>query len=98
MILGGVFLVDASFTLMRRMLRGDRWYEAHRAHAYQRLARRWNAHLPVTAAVIAIDIIWLFPWAWAAAEHRPHAPLLTLLALAPLIAAALVCGAGRREG
>jgi Fuc2NAc and GlcNAc transferase len=97
-ILGGVFLVDASFTLLRRMLRGDRWYEAHRAHAYQRLARRWNAHLPVTAAVIVVDVIWLLPWAWAAAAHRDQAPLFTALALAPLIVAALVCGAGRREG
>jgi Fuc2NAc and GlcNAc transferase len=96
-ILGGVFVVDATVTLLRRVLRGDRWYEAHRAHAYQRLARRWNAHLPVTAAVIAVDIIWLFPWAWAAAEHRDHAPLLTVAALAPLIVAALACGSGRHE-
>jgi Fuc2NAc and GlcNAc transferase len=97
-ILGGVFLVDATCTLLRRMLRGDRWYEAHRAHAYQRLARRWNAHLPVTATVIAIDVLWLFPWAWAAAEDRARAPAFTAVALAPLIVAAFACGAGRREG
>jgi nicotinamide riboside transporter PnuC len=52
----------------------------------------------VTAAVIVVDVIWLLPWAWAAAAHRDQAPLFTALALAPLIVAALVCGAGRREG
>ncbi len=35
LILSGVFWVDATFTLMRRMLAGERWYEAHKSHAYQ---------------------------------------------------------------
>ena len=96
-ILGGVFVVDATLTLFRRMLRGDRWYEAHRTHAYQRLARRWNAHLPVTVVVIAVDVFWLFPWAFFAAESPARARRFALAALAPLIVAALVCGSGRRE-
>jgi Fuc2NAc and GlcNAc transferase len=93
-ILGGVFLIDATLTLLRRMLRGERWYEAHRTHAYQRLARRWNAHLPVTAGVIAIDVAWLFPWACLAANLRPQAPYFMAAALAPLIALAVLSGAG----
>jgi Fuc2NAc and GlcNAc transferase len=36
LLLGGVFLFDATVTLLRRMLRGARWYAAHRSHAYQR--------------------------------------------------------------
>ncbi len=35
LILSGVFWVDATLTLMRRMLAGERWYEAHKSHAYQ---------------------------------------------------------------
>ncbi len=35
LVLGGVFWVDATFTLLRRMLSGERWYQAHRSHAYQ---------------------------------------------------------------
>ena len=66
-ILGGVFLVDATLTLISRIARGDRWFEAHRVHAYQILASRWRAHLPVTALVIAVNALWLFPWAWVAA-------------------------------
>lgn len=34
-ILSGVFWVDATLTLVRRMLAGERWYEAHKSHAYQ---------------------------------------------------------------
>lgn len=32
-----VFFCDATLTLIRRMLRKERWYEAHRLHAFQRL-------------------------------------------------------------
>ena len=47
-ILGGLFLSDATVTLMRRIIGGQRWAEAHRSHAYQRLARRYQSHRLVT--------------------------------------------------
>jgi Fuc2NAc and GlcNAc transferase len=97
-ILGGVFLLDATMTLLRRILRGDRWFEAHRTHAYQHLARRWNAHLPVTSAVIAINVFWLLPWAWMAANFQEQAPWCVGAALIPLAVLALASGAGSREG
>ena len=34
LILGSLFVADSTVTLLRRILRGDRWYEAHRTHAY----------------------------------------------------------------
>jgi len=42
-ILLGVFLVDATVTLLHRLASGQTWYEAHRSHAYQILLRRWGA-------------------------------------------------------
>lgn len=36
-ILYGVFWFDATVTLGRRVMAGERWYAAHRSHAYQRL-------------------------------------------------------------
>jgi Fuc2NAc and GlcNAc transferase len=94
-ILGGVFLVDASVTLIRRMVRGDRWYEAHRMHAYQHLARAWGGHRPTTLFVCAVNICWLLPWAWYASTHPPAASLCVAMALLPLVAGAIWAGAGR---
>jgi len=54
-------VVDATFTLIRRLLRGDKVYEAHRSHAYQFAARHCGKHLPVTLAVAAINLFWLLP-------------------------------------
>lgn len=44
------FLVDAGFTLASRILAGQRWWEPHSQHVYQRLARRWGGHTWVTFA------------------------------------------------
>jgi len=36
-ILNSIFLVDSSLTLIRRVAQGEKWYEPHKTHAYQRL-------------------------------------------------------------
>jgi Fuc2NAc and GlcNAc transferase len=93
-ILAGLFLVDATVTLLRRALRGDRLFEAHRLHGYQRLARRWKGHLPVTLLFAAINLFWLLPWAWYAAKTPIHATLFLGAAVLPLVVLALVAGSG----
>jgi UDP-N-acetylmuramyl pentapeptide phosphotransferase/UDP-N-acetylglucosamine-1-phosphate transferase len=39
-----VFIADASVTLLRRLLRGERVWQAHRTHYYQRLVRMGIGH------------------------------------------------------
>jgi Fuc2NAc and GlcNAc transferase len=45
-----LFLADATWTLARRVVRGERWYQAHREHLYQHLALRFG-HGRVAAAL-----------------------------------------------
>jgi Fuc2NAc and GlcNAc transferase len=97
LILGGVFFVDATVTLARRVVRGERASEAHRSHAYQALARRWRGHRPVTLGVLLVNVVWLLPCALFAAANPTWAGWMVILALAPIVVAALVSGAGRRE-
>ncbi|MCI0666828.1 MAG: glycosyltransferase family 4 protein [Methylococcaceae bacterium] len=84
LILFGVFIADATVTLLRRILRGERWYEAHRSHAYQHASRRFQSHRIVTLAVVVINTLWLLPWALAAQIWPDSGFLLSCLALAPL--------------
>jgi Fuc2NAc and GlcNAc transferase len=95
-ILVAAFVTDASITLARRFLRGERWYEAHRSHAYQRAARRWG-HLRVTSAVLLIDTGWLLPMALLAAGFPAAGVLVALAAYAPLVLLAFRLGAGVSE-
>jgi Fuc2NAc and GlcNAc transferase len=95
--LGGVFFIDATVTLLRRLLRGERIYEAHSSHAYQCLARRWGSHRRVTVAVAMVNVIWLLPCAFLATRHPDRAVAIVVVALVPLVALAIAAGSGRRE-
>jgi Fuc2NAc and GlcNAc transferase len=86
LILLGVFLVDATWTLCRRMARRERWYQPHNTHVYQRAARRLGSHKPVTAVVGMVNLFWLLPIAWLAAEHQRLGFLLAIVACLPLFA------------
>jgi len=85
LILLAVFIVDSTYTLLRRITNGDKWYEAHRSHAYQILARKYNSHKKVTLLVLLINSIWLFPLAYLASIYEYWAPVLTLITILPLI-------------
>jgi len=97
LILLGVFIVDATFTLLRRLLRGEAVYQAHRSHAYQVAARRFGRHVPVTVAVGLINVGWLLPWAaWVASGGVEGATAL-VIAYLPLLCLCIRFHAGVAE-
>ena len=93
-ILLGVFVVDATVTLLRRVLGGAPFYDAHRTHAYQHATLRHGAHRPVTLAVAAINLLWLLPIAALVAAQALDGLTGVLVAYGPLTAAAVRLGAG----
>jgi Fuc2NAc and GlcNAc transferase len=97
LILLGVFIVDATVTLIRRLIRGDKVYEAHRSHAYQFASRRVGKHLPVTSAVGVINFCWLLPVALCVVHFGLDGALGVIIAYAPLLALAFIFKAGALE-
>jgi len=65
LILPLYFLADASITLARRLLRGERVWHAHREHFYQQAVRAGLSHAAVVERVIAADLM-LIGCGWAA--------------------------------
>lgn len=51
LLLPAYYLADAGLTLCRRLLRGEKVWQAHRSHFYQRAARRRGDHAVVSKAV-----------------------------------------------
>lgn len=91
----GVFVVDATFTLLRRMLTGYKMYDAHRSHSYQIISRRWGSHTPVTLIVATINLLWLFPVAYMTViKQWAYPELAVLIAYLPLILLAFKLKAG----
>lgn len=97
LILLGVFVVDATFTLLRRLLRGEKVYEAHRSHAYQYASRVYGRHLPVTVAVALINVLWLLPVAIAVVVAALDGAVGLIIAYVPLLVLAVKFHAGESE-
>jgi Fuc2NAc and GlcNAc transferase len=97
LILLGVFVVDATWTLFRRLLRGDKVYEAHRSHAYQYASRQFGKHLPVTLAAAALNLFWLLPIALWVGLGGVDGVLGLLVAYLPLVWLAVRFKAGEPE-
>lgn len=95
LLLLGVFVVDATVTLARRLLGGQAWLEGHNTHAYQHVARRFGRHAPVTLIVMLITLFWLSPLAIYANAFPASGVFLALLGMVPLALLATGLGAGR---
>ncbi|MEX3900111.1 glycosyltransferase family 4 protein [Paraburkholderia sp. BR10954] len=75
------FIGDASVTLMRRLGRGEKFWQAHREHYYQRMVRSGMGHartalcwyvvmlagiiLAISALGLSVQVQWSFVIAWA---------------------------------
>ena len=96
LLLLGVFVVDATLTLLRRLLRGEKISQAHRDHAYQHAAIQFNSHLKVTLGIAGINIGILLPialvtWKW------PNLAVITVVVSLILLAVLALClGAGSK--
>ncbi len=97
LILLGVFIVDATFTLIRRLLRGDKVYEAHRSHGYQYASRKYGSHRAVTLAIAAINLLWLVPVAILVVLQYLDGVAGLVLAYVPLVLLAFRFHAGELE-
>ncbi|MCU7800083.1 MAG: glycosyltransferase family 4 protein [gamma proteobacterium symbiont of Lucinoma myriamae] len=93
LILLAVFITDATYTLLVRLFRGDKVYEAHRSHSYQILSRRFG-HKRVTLGVLVINLCWLLPLAWLAHNYSQFLIIAIALAYVPLVLLALRSRAG----
>lgn len=93
----GIFIVDATTTLLRRVVAGKKVYEAHASHSYQILARKYGSHVPVTLMAIAVNLLWLFPIAMLIASAKIDGVVGLVIAWFPLLIVALKCGAGVRD-
>jgi Fuc2NAc and GlcNAc transferase len=86
LIVYGVFWFDATVTLLRRILAGERWYSAHRSHAYQRLHQAGWPHSKVLLAVSGINMVLAGAALWAN-ENRGAIPGVFLATLVLLVGA-----------
>jgi Fuc2NAc and GlcNAc transferase len=79
-ILLAPFVWDATTTLVYRGLRGERWYDAHRSHAYQLLIQSGWSHRRVVWLYLSLNIACL-PLVWLGQRGGPAMMIAALVAL-----------------
>jgi Fuc2NAc and GlcNAc transferase len=84
LIIMAVFVCDATFTVLYRMLKGERWYAAHRDHAYQNLIAQGASHERVTLAILVLNIAVIMPLAMLAFIYPEQAFWLMTATMAGL--------------
>ncbi|MEW7314338.1 glycosyltransferase family 4 protein [Buttiauxella gaviniae] len=93
----GVFIVDATTTLLRRLIAGKKIYEAHASHTYQIFARKYGSHKPVTTGAFIINLVWLFPIALLISSGKVTGVVGVFIAWLPLLITAYRSGAGVKD-
>lgn len=96
LILMAAFITDSTLTLIRRFIRGEKVYLAHRSHAYQHAAQRHQSHRKVSLAIGAINLLWLAPIAAFVMAGRLAGPSGFLIAYLPLLTLGLYYGSGAK--
>jgi UDP-N-acetylmuramyl pentapeptide phosphotransferase/UDP-N-acetylglucosamine-1-phosphate transferase len=92
LILPLYFLADATITLVRRLLRRERIWQAHREHFYQQAVRAGLRHAAVVERVIAANLV-LIGCSWASENGWGLASLALSAATVAILLAML--GRGR---
>ncbi len=71
-----VFIVDATLTLLARVIRGERWYTAHAQHIYQRLIAQGWSHSRVLMVYQSINVMLVLPTIVLAELYPRYAKLI----------------------
>jgi UDP-N-acetylmuramyl pentapeptide phosphotransferase/UDP-N-acetylglucosamine-1-phosphate transferase len=85
LILPLYYLADATWTLLRRLSRGEKVWEAHREHAYQRAVQRGLSHASVAQRVLLADLVLVAMGILAAAEWLVPSLVIAAASVALLI-------------
>lgn len=79
LVLLSVFIADTSFTLLKRLLTGEIWYQAHKDHAYQQLVEQGASHKSVTTGVLIINVLFLWPLSYIVYAYSQYSLIVVLL-------------------
>jgi UDP-N-acetylmuramyl pentapeptide phosphotransferase/UDP-N-acetylglucosamine-1-phosphate transferase len=91
LILPLYFLADATITLLRRVLRGERVWQAHRQHFYQQAVRDGLGHRAVVKRVVVADLL-LISCGWVAENGGGAIALGVAVAIVAVLLVALARG------
>lgn len=85
LVLPAYYLADATITLTRRALRGEKVWQAHREHFYQRAVLAGRSHASVSLRILGLGLVLIGLAGWAASGATWEAPAAAMTATALLL-------------
>jgi UDP-N-acetylmuramyl pentapeptide phosphotransferase/UDP-N-acetylglucosamine-1-phosphate transferase len=79
------FLFDSMVTLARRVVRGERWYSAHRSHYYQRLVSHGLSHAQVSGLYAGLAVVAALAALFGLLLDEPLRQALAVAAYVPML-------------
>ena len=70
LVLLSPFIVDSTFTLLKRIINKEKWYTAHNMHAFQKLYQSGLAHNKLAIGLLVMNITIVWPIAWLAHVYK----------------------------
>ena len=95
LILPALFVADTGVTIINRLRRGERIWQAHRQHTYQTLSRHWG-HRNTTLFYLGVTLIWCLPLAALCVRYPDTSWSVVILAYLPLVGLASRIRPGRK--
>jgi Fuc2NAc and GlcNAc transferase len=96
LIIFGLFIVDATWTLIRRAIRRERVFMGHKMHAFQKLMAQGWGHARVTSLYVLVTVLWLFPMAYFSMNFPLYSFYFLVAAYIPVFGFVLYVRAGEQ--
>ena len=80
LILLAPFIGDATFTLIKRIIKKEKWYEAHNSHAFQKLFQHGLSHRQLTFGLIITNLFVMWPLAILTQIYQNYDLYIVILA------------------
>jgi len=92
LILLSFVLGETTTTTILRIFLTEKWYGAHRSHAYQNLARITDSHKTVLLGITFYHLLWILPLALLSQIYENYEKLFFVQAVLPVILMNLIYG------
>ena len=92
LIILAYLITDTTTTTFLRLCLVKGWYQTHRSHAYQNLARVLDNHKFVTYLITGINVFYLLPLAYLSIQYQQHAWLAFAASVIPILGFVLKYG------
>lgn len=80
------FVVDATLTLLRRMKKKEKLFQAHKSHVYQLAVQKGYSHQVVTLSFLMLNVaLFMFLVVTARAMNNPVIPFITVFVVLTLL-------------